>query len=133
MNKWKPILDSILCMTKCSFWATLMNLSIIIIIMIPFILLYNLLCYVIIGTPVHYLLRKQSWEFQAILVWLTVNVISLAVMFHFLLTPPEPEGQGPMCFSPLSVILPITSALAGLLSIIPIGILCRKARKKTDE
>lgn len=130
MKNWKPILDSILCMAKCSLWTTFMNLSIIVVIFIPFIALYNLLCYIILGTPIHYLLRKQEWMFQTIMVWLIVNTVSIIIMWHLLMPS---GGEGPMCISPFSIILPATSALASFLSIIPIGFMCRKARQKTEE
>ncbi len=131
MKNRKPIMDSIWCMTKCSLCTTFMNLSMFFVIFSPMIALCNLLCYIILGTPIHYLLRKQEWMFQTIMVWLIVNTVSIIIMCHLIMPPTE--GEGPMCISPIVIILPVTSVLASFLSIIPIGFLCRKARKKTDD
>ena len=125
----KLIWNYILCMVKCSIAATALNLSsLFFFILAPFIFLFNLVAYIVLGTPVCYLLRKTTVNIQAIAVWLTVNVISIPVLTHFLFNPSSEPG--PQCLSPLVLVLPITFIIAGLISIFPIRYFIRKDKEK---
>ena len=125
----KLIWNYILCMVKCSIAATALNLSAwFFFILAPFIILFNLVAYIVLGTPVCYLLRRATITIQAIVVWLIVNIISIPVLTHFLFNPSSEPG--PQCLSPLVFVLPITFIIAGLLSIIPIRYFIRKDKEK---
>ena len=128
----KLIKNNILCMVKCSVAATALNPSAwFFLILAPFIFLFNLVAYIVLGTPVCYLLRKTTVIVQAIAVWLIVNIISIPILTHFLFNPSSEPG--PQCLSPLVFVLPITFIIAGLLSVFPIVYFCRKTRKKMDN
>ena len=129
MKNKRQILDSVWCMVKCSIAATALNPGAwFFFILAPFIFLFNLVAYIVLGTPVCYLLRKTKQDIQAIAVWLIVNVVSVSALTYFLLKPPSEPG--PHCASSFILILPVTSILAGLLSVFPIVYFCRKTRKK---
>ena len=129
MNNKKQILDSIWCMTKCSVAASALNLTTWLFgIMGLYIVLFNLVAYIVLGTPVYYFLRKKTLEIQTLAVWLTVNIISISTITCFFLMP---SGEpGPHCISPLVFVLPITFIIAGLFSIIPIRYFIRKDKEK---
>ena len=131
MRNKKQILDSIMCMTKCSVAASALNLTTWLFgIMGLFIVFFNLVAYIVLGTPVYYLLRKKALAIQVIAIWLIVNIVSVSGITYFLLKPPsEPGGH---CVSPFVFILPATFVIAGLLSIFPIRHFCRKAKKKME-
>jgi hypothetical protein len=116
-------------MTKCSVAASALNLTTWLFgIMGLYIVLFNLVAYIVLGTPVYYFLRKKTLEIQTLAVWLTVNIISISTITCFFLMP---SGEpGPHCISPFVLILPVAFILAGLLSVFPIVYFCRKTRKK---
>lgn len=125
----KQILDSIWCMVKCSLAASALNISTYLLNIFGIILvLYNLVAYIVLGTPIYYLLRKTNQDIQAIAVWLIVNVVSISGLTYYLLKPPSEPG--PHCLSPFVFVIPVTSILAGLLSVFPTVYFCRKTRKK---
>ena len=128
MNNKRLIKESILCMVKCSIGATLLNLATWVFGMGLYIILYNLLAYILLGTPVFYICRKKSWKIQTIAVWGIVNTVSLVVLIYILLKPAN--DPGPHCLSPLVLFLPIVFLFTGILSIIPVGYFCRKAQEK---
>ena len=132
MKNKRQILDSIWCMVKCSLAASALNISTYLLNIFGIILvLYNLVAYIVLGTPIYYLLRKTKQDIQAIAVWLIVNVVSISALTYFLLKPPSEPG--PHCLSPFVFVIPVTSILAGLLSVFPIVYFCRKTRKKMDN
>lgn len=129
MNNKKQILDSIWCMVKCSLATSALNISTYLLNIFGIILvLYNMVAYIVLGTPIYYLLRKTKQDIQAIAVWLIVNVVSVSALTYFLLKPPSEPG--PHCLSPFVFVIPVTSILAGLLSVFPTVYFCRKTRKK---
>ena len=129
MKNKRQILDSIMCMVKCSLAASALNISTYLLNIFGIILvLYNMVAYIVLGTPIYYLLRKTKQDIQAIAVWLIVNVVSVSALTYFLLKPPSEPG--PHCLSPFVFVIPVTSILAGLLSVFPIVYFCRKTRKK---
>lgn len=116
-------------MVKCSVAATALNPGAwFFLILAPFIFLFNLVAYIVLGTPVFYLLRKTTVIVQAIAVWLIVNIISIPILTHFLFNPSSEPG--PQCLSPLVFVLPITFIIAGFFSIIPIRYFLRKDKEK---
>lgn len=129
MKNRKQILDSIWCMVKCSLAASALNLCTWFFgIMGLYIVLFNLVAYIVLGTPVYYFLRKKTSTIQTLAVWLTVNIIPITAITYLLLMP---SGEaGPHCVSPFVLILPVAFILAGLLSVFPIVYFCRKTRKK---
>ena len=128
----KIIMNNILCMVKCSLAASAMNLCTwLIFILAPFIILFNLVAYIVLGTPVCYLLRKATATIQAIVVWLTVNIISIPILTYYLFNPSSEPG--PQCLSPLVFVLPVTFFIAGLFSIIPIRYFIRKDKEKMQN
>ena len=128
----KLIKNSVICMGKCSLAASALNLSTYLLNIFGIVIvLYNLVAYIVLGTPVYYLLRKKALAIQVIAIWLIVNVVSVSGLTYFLLKPPsEPGGH---CVSPFVFILPATSVIAGLLSVFPIIYFCRKAKKKMEN
>lgn len=125
----KIIKNNIRCMVKCSIAATALNPGAwFFLILAPFIFLFNLVAYIVLGTPVCYLLRKTTVIVQAIAVWLIVNIISIPILTHFLFNPSSEPG--PQCLSPLVFVFPITFMIAGLFSIIPIRYFIRKDKEK---
>jgi hypothetical protein len=82
--------------------------------------------YGIIGSIVDYFLRKKRRLLRTVSIWLSVNVVIIAIIlyfmeFSFLRTAPS-EAR---CISPLGFIIPILSVIGSLLSIIPIGYVCK--------
>lgn len=129
MKNKRQILDSVWCMVKCSIAASALNISTYLLNIFGIILvLYNLVAYIVLGTPIYYLLRKTNQDIQAIAVWLIVNVVSISGLTYYLLKPPSEPG--PHCLSPFVFVIPVTSILAGLLSVFPTVYFCRKTRKK---
>ena len=125
----KLIKSSIICMGKCSLATSALNLSTYLLNIFGIVIvLYNLVAYIVLGTPVYYFLRKKTLEIQTLAVWLTVNIISISTITCFFLMP---SGEpGPHCISPFVLILPVAFILAGLLSVFPIVYFCRKTRRK---
>lgn len=74
--------------------------------------------YGIIGSIVDYFLREKRWLLRAVSIWLSVNVVILAIIFCFFLRFTTPEVR---CISPLEIIFLVLSVIGSLLSIIPIG------------
>ena len=74
--------------------------------------------YGIIGSIVDYFLREKRWLLRAVSIWLSVNVVILAIIFCFFLRFTTPEVR---CISPLEFIFLVLSVIGSLLSIIPIG------------
>ena len=74
--------------------------------------------YAIIGSIVDYFLREKRWLLRAVSIWLSVNVVILAIIFCFFLRFTTPEVR---CISPLEIIFLVLSVIGSLLSIIPIG------------
>ena len=125
----KQIPDGIMCMVKCSLAASALNFSTYLLTIFGLVLvLYNMVAYIVLGTPIYYLLRKTMLAIQVIAIWLIVNVVSVSALTYFLLKPPSEPG--PHCGSPFIIILPLTSILAGLFSLFPIWHFCRKAKEK---
>lgn len=121
MNK-KHILDSIMCMAKCSVAATALNpgsylLGSFVIIAI----LYNSIAYIVLGTPVYYLLRNKSWIIQTIAVWFTANIILIILVILTLNSS-----------NPFTYIIIAPFIIAGILSILPIGYLCHKTKEEME-
>lgn len=78
--------------------------------------------YGIIGSIVDYFLREKRWLLRAVSIWLSVNVVILAIIFCFFLRFTTPEVR---CISPLEFIFLVLSVIGSLLSIIPIGYVCK--------
>lgn len=128
----KLLKNSILCMVKCSLAATALNISTwVFFILAPYIILFNLVAYIVLGTPVYYWLRNRALAIQVIAIWLTVNVISITGLTYHLLNPSSEPG--PQCLSPLVFVIPITFIIAGLFSIIPIRYFIRKDKEKMKK
>ena len=125
----KQIPDGIMCMVKCSLAASALNICTYLLNIFGIIIvLYNMVAYVVLGTPIYYLLRKTMFAIQVIAIWLIVNGASIIALTYFLLKPPSEPG--PHCGLPFELFIPETSMLAGVLSIFPIWHFCRKAKEK---
>ena len=122
MKNKKQILDSIMCMAKCSVAATALNPgSYLLVDYVIMAILYNAVVYIALGTPVYYLLRNKSWIIQTIAVCFTANVIMI-IFFSITLNSSNPFK---------SIIL-VPFAIAGVLSIFPIGYLCHKTKMEME-
>ena len=74
-----------MCMLKCSFAATVLNPgTFLAFIMAPFLFLYFVVAYIVMGTPLFYLLRKKTWGIHIIAAWLIINVILTSVLTYLL-------------------------------------------------
>ena len=123
--KDKEITRKAVCMATCSLGASALNLGTWFLGVLGLIIvLYNLLVYVIVGTPVYYLLRNVSWQLQTFAVWISVNAVSIAVLLYYFLEPSDEPGAH--CVSPFVFLIPVVYVITGILSVIPIGYFCRK-------
>jgi len=124
MKNKKEITEIIMCMLKCSFAATVLNPgTFLAFIMAPFLFLYFVVVYIIMGTPLFYLLRKKSWGIHIIAAWLIINVILTSVLTYLLfIIETGPKG----------IICPTTFIITGILSIISVIYLCRKTNEEMD-
>ena len=78
--------------------------------------------YGIIGSVVDYFLRKKRWLFRTVSIWLSVNIVILAIIFRFFLRSTTSEVR---FISSLEFIFLVLSVIGSLLSIIPIGYVCK--------
>lgn len=124
MKNKKQITEIIMCMLKCSFAATVLNPgTFLAFIMAPFLFLYFVVAYIIMGTPLFYLLRKKSWGIHIMAAWLIINVILTSVLTYLLfIIETGPKG----------IICPATFIITGILSIISVIYLCRKTNEEMD-
>ena len=124
MNNKRQILDIILCMLKCSLAATVLNPgTFLAFIMAPLLFLYFVVAYIVVGTPLYYLLRKKTWGIHIIAAWLIINVILTSVLTYLLfIIETGPKG----------IICPATFIITGILSIISVIYLCRKTNEEMD-
>ena len=124
MKNKKEITEIIMCMLECSFAATVLNPgTFLAFIMTPFLFLYFVVAYIIMGTPLFYLLRKKSWGIHIIAAWLIINVILTSVLTYLLfIIETGPKG----------IICPATFIITGILSIISVIYLCRKTNEEMD-
>ena len=124
MKNKKEITEIIMCMLKCSFAATVLNPSTFLaFIMVPFLFLYFVVAYIVMGTPLFYLLRKKTWGIHIIAAWLIINVILTSVLTYILfIIETGPKG----------IICPATFIITDILSIISVIYLCRKTNEEMD-
>ena len=124
MKNRKQITEIIMCMLKCSFAATVLNPgTFLAFIMTPFLFLYFVVAYIVMGTPLFYLLRKKTWGIHIIAAWLIINVILTSVLTYLLfIIETGPKG----------IICPATFIITGILSIISVIYLCRKTNEEMD-
>ena len=124
MKNKKDIIEIIMCMLKCSFAATVLNPgTFLAFIMAPLLFLYFVVAYIVLGTPLFYLLRKKSWGIHIIAAWLIINVILTSVLTYILfIIETGPKG----------IICPATFIITGILSIISVIYLCRKTNEEMD-
>lgn len=124
MKNRKQITEIIMCMLKCSFAATVLNPgTFLAFIMAPFLFLYFVVAYIVMGTPLFYLLRKKTWGIHIIAAWLIINVILTSVLTYILfIIETGPKG----------IICPATFIITGILSIISVIYLCRKTNEEMD-
>ncbi len=124
MKNRKQITEIIMCMLKCSFAATVLNPgTFLAFIMAPFLFLYFVVAYIVLGTPLFYLLKKKTWGIHIIAAWLIINVILTSVLTYLLfIIETGPKG----------IICPATFIITGILSIISVIYLCRKTNEEMD-
>lgn len=124
MKNKKEIIEIIMCMLKCSFAATVLNPgTFLAFIMAPLLFLYFVVAYIVVGTPLYYLLRKKTWGIHIIAAWLIINVILTSVLTYILfIIETGPKG----------IICPATFIITGILSIISVIYLCRKTNEEMD-
>ena len=124
MKNKKEIIEIIMCMLKCSFAATVLNPgTFLAFIMAPLLFLYFVVAYIVVGTPLYYLLRKKTWGIHIIAAWLIINVILTSVLTYLLfIIETGPKG----------IICPATFIITGILSIISVIYLCRKTNEEMD-
>lgn len=91
---------------------------------------FYLIPYVVVGTPVWYLLRDRAWMLQTLAIWLSSNAVLVPLFFFLWDFLMKPEGEGAHCISPFAFILPLLYLVSGLLSVIPIGYCCRRFKKQ---
>ena len=113
-----------MCMLKCSFAATVLNPgTFLAFIMAPLLFLYFVVAYIVVGTPLFYLLRKKTWGIHIIAAWLIINVILTSALTYLLfIIETGPKG----------IICPATFIITGILSIISVIYLCRKTNEEMD-
>lgn len=118
----KPIKDSVMCMLKCSVAATALNPgSYLLGIFVIEAIMFNVMNYIVLGTPVYYLLRNKSWMSQTIAVWFAANIILFILVGSWINSPDS-----------FITILLGPFIIASILSIFPIGYLCRKAKEEME-
>ena len=124
MKNKKEIIEIIMCMLKCSFAATVLNPgTFLAFIMAPLLFLYFVVAYIVVGTPLYYLLRKKTWGIHIIAAWLIINVILTSVLTYLLfIIETGPKG----------IICPATFIITGILSIISVIYLFRKTNEEMD-
>lgn len=124
MKNKKEIIEIIMCMLKCSFAATVLNPgTFLAFIMAPLLFLYFVVAYIVVGTPLYYLLRKKTWGIHIIAAWLIINVILTSALTYLLfIIETGPKG----------IICPATFIITGILSIISVIYLCRKTNEEMD-
>lgn len=124
MKNKKEIIEIIMCMLKCSFAATVLNPgTFLAFIMAPLLFLYFVVAYIVVGTPLYYLLRKKTWGIHIIAAWLIINVILTSVLTYLLfIIETGPKG----------IICPAAFIITGILSIISVIYLCRKTNEEMD-
>ena len=124
MKNKKEITEIIMCMLKCSFAAIVLNPgTFLTFIMAPFLFLYFVVAYIVMGTPLFYLLRKKTWGIHIIAAWLIINVILTSVLTYILfIIETGPKG----------IICPATFIITDILSIISVIYLCRKTNEEMD-
>ncbi len=124
MKNKKEIIEIIMCMLKCSFAATVLNPgTFLAFIMAPLLFLYFVVAYIVVGTPLYYLLRKKTWGIHIIAAWLIINVILTSALTYILfIVETGPKG----------IICPATFIITGILSIISVIYLCRKTNEEMD-
>lgn len=124
MKNKKEIIEIIMCMLKCSFAATVLNPgTFLAFIMAPLLFLYFVVAYIVVGTPLFYLLRKKTWGIHIIAAWLIINVILTSALTYLLfIIETGPKG----------IICPATFIITGILSIISVIYLCRKTNEEMD-